>query len=220
MKRFLLSITGITALALLLGTGAMAQDKEKSKNKIEDNDEIIIRKKGDKDGKVTIEIKDGNVSINGKPLDEYNDDNIVIRKSKRGGVMMATPGSPFRSGSWSFSDNNDMFGNTNENKAFLGVVTEDAEGGVKVEDVTEGSAAEKAGLKEGDVISMIGDKKIEDPDDLTKAIGKYKPDDKVAVTYKRDGKENKVTATLGKRKNSFGMTYNVAPKMTIPRMDF
>ena len=169
MKRFLLSITGITALALLLGMGAMAQDKEKSKSKLNDNDEIIIRKKGDKDEKVTIEIKDGNVTINGKPLDEYNDDNLVIRKSKRGGVVMATPGSPFRS----FNENNVFFGN--ENKAFLGVVTEETEGGVKVQDVTEGSAAEKAGLKEGDVISMIDDKKIEDPDDLTKAIGKYKP---------------------------------------------
>jgi serine protease Do len=220
MKRFLLSITGITAMALLLGTGAMAQDKEKNKNKLGDNDEIVIRKKGDKDGKVTIEIKDGNVTVNGKPLDEYDGDDLVIRKNRRGtGVYMATPGSPFRSGTYSFNNNDDFFGNTNENKAFLGVVTEEAEGGVKVEEVTDGSAAEKAGLKEGDVITMVGDKKVEDPDDLTKAIGKYKPDDKVTVTYKRDGKEQKVTATLGKRKSNT-YSYNTMPRIETPRFDF
>src|SRR5258708_34670982 len=104
MKRFLLSITGITALALLLGTGAMAQDKEKSKSKIGDNDEIIIRKKGDKDGKVTIEIKDGNVTINGKPFEEYEDDNLFIRKTRRGNVLMATLGLPFRVGSCRIQD--------------------------------------------------------------------------------------------------------------------
>lgn len=222
MKRFLLSITGITALALLLSTGAMAQDKEKSKSKLGDNDEIIIRKKGDKDQKVTIEIKDGNITVNGKPLDEYKDDDLVIRKGRRGAVMVA-PGSPFRSGAWSFNDNDDLFSSaTGGNKAFLGVVTEETEGGVKVQEVTDGSAAEKAGLKEGDVISMIDDKKVEDPDDLTKAIGKYKPDDKITITYKRDGKESKMSATLGKRKNSMSYSYTMPtmPRIETPRFDF
>lgn len=223
MKRYLLSITGIAALALLLSTGAMAQDKEKSKSKLGDNDEIIIRKKGDKDQKVTIEIKDGNITVNGKPLDEYKDDDLVIKKGRRGGAVMVAPGSPFRSGSWSMNDNEDFFGNASSgNKAFLGVVTEETEGGVKVEDVTDGSAAEKAGLKEGDVISSIDDKKIGDPDDLTKAIGKYKPDDKVTITYKRDGKESKATATLGKRKNTMSYSYTMPsmPRIETPRFDF
>jgi serine protease Do len=35
---------------------------------------------------------------------------------------------------------------------------------------------------------------------FTKTIGKYKPEDKVTITYKRAGKENKATVTLGENK--------------------
>ena len=41
----------------------------------------------------------------------------------------------------------------------------------------------KAGLKEGDIITKIDDKKIEDPDALAKAVKEHKPGDKVSVTY-------------------------------------
>ena len=39
--------------------------------------------------------------------------------------------------------------------------------------------------------------KIESPEDLSHAVGKYAPDDKVTITYSRDGKEQKVTVALG-----------------------
>lgn len=39
-----------------------------------------------------------------------------------------------------------------------------------------------------------------DPEQLSNSIRELKPNDKVTITYKRDGKENKTTATLGKRK--------------------
>ena len=45
------------------------------------------------------------------------------------------------------------------------------------------------------------------PSELTKAIGKFKPEDKVTVTYKRDGKENKATVTLGKNRSSSSFGY-------------
>jgi serine protease Do len=91
----------------------------------------------------------------------------------------------------------------------LGVVTEDTEGGVKVTEVTNESAAKKAGIKEGDIITKIGDTKIEDPDQLTEAVRKHKPGEKVSVTLLRDKKEQKVTAELGKWKG-VGV-YNFAP---------
>jgi len=231
MKRYLLSLTGILALALI-SQATFAQDnkdKEKEKDKLGKNDEIIIRKKGNKDEKVTIEIKDGEVTVNGKPIDDYDDGDLTIRKRRSGGgVIMATPGSPFRSGNsfgygnsndnWNFNDNNEVYAMGGENKAFLGVVTEETDGGVKIQEVTDGSAAEKAGLKEGDVITMIDDRKIEDPSDLTKAIGKHKPDDKVTVTYKRDGKESKMSVTLGKHK---GMAYSFStPRVEMPSFKF
>jgi serine protease Do len=105
----------------------------------------------------------------------------------------------------------------------LGVTTEKTEGGVEIQDITKESAAEKAGLKENDIITKIDDTKIEDPDDLSAAIKKHKPGDKVTVTYLRNGKEQKTTAELTKWKGvgAFGMT---APggdyKFEMPDLDF
>src|SRR5207253_9623918 len=39
-------------------------------------------------------------------------------------------------------------------------------------------------------------------EDLSDAIGKLKPEDKATITYKRDKKEQKISATLGKRTDS------------------
>jgi len=77
-------------------------------------------------------------------------------------------------------------------------MTEKAEQGAKVTDVTEGSAAEKAGLKEDDIITKIGEDKIAGPDDVYKAVGKHKPDEKVVITYLRDGKQATANVALGK----------------------
>ena len=64
------------------------------------------------------------------------------------------------------------------NSAFLGVMSEKTEQGAKITDVTKESAAEKAGLKEGDVITKINNSAISGPDDLYKIVGQHKPDDK------------------------------------------
>lgn len=220
MKKYVF-VCFLSAALLAGGTGWAQENKEKEKEKIGEYDEIIIKKKGDKDGKVTIEIKDGEVKVNGKSIDEFDDDNISVRRRKMPRVNLSTTGSRFRSmapaigpeGSWHFNEEGDgpAIAYLNSNKAFLGVSTENGEGGAKIINVTENSGAQKAGLKKGDVITMVDDKKIENPSDLTKAIGKQKPEDKIAITYKREGKINKTTATLGKNKmssisRSYGLT--------------
>ena len=88
--------------------------------------------------------------------------------------------------------------NFQSNDAVLGVMPIDGDNGAKINEVTKGSAADKAGLKEGDVITKINDQKIDDADDLYDAVGKYKPNDKVTITYMRDNKESTTTATLDK----------------------
>ena len=207
MKNYLLRVSGIAALAVLLSMSVTAQetkdkDKEKDKNKITKNDEIIIVKKGDKDAKITIEVKDGEVTVNGQPLDQYKGDDITVRRGRTlNGTRVFTP-SPFSGQTWSYSD--DMF---NEH-AYLGVTTDKDDKGARITDVTDKSAAEKAGLKEGDVITRVDDAKIEDHDDLSKAIRKHKPEDKVSITYLRDGKEQKATATLGKTGGSYSLNYS------------
>lgn len=63
------------------------------------------------------------------------------------------------------------------------------EQGVLVESVMEGEAAEKAGLKAGDVVTHVGDKAVDSPHDLLFAVLSYKPGDKVKLTVNRDGAE-------------------------------
>jgi len=63
--------------------------------------------------------------------------------------------------------------------------------GVLVTDVEEDGPAGKAGLKAGDVITAVGDKKVADVDDLHKALRKLDDDEKVSVSYVRKGRPNK-----------------------------
>jgi len=62
-----------------------------------------------------------------------------------------------------------------------------------------GSAAEKAGLKEGDIILEFNGEKITTENTLAKIIMKYNPRDKVVLKILRNGQEQRVEATLGER---------------------
>jgi serine protease Do len=86
------------------------------------------------------------------------------------------------------------------NKAFLGVATKATAEGALIVDVNEGSPAEKAGLKEEDIITQVNKEKIEGPSDLYKVIGQYKADDKITVEYIREGKKNQKEIVLAKNK--------------------
>ena len=68
--------------------------------------------------------------------------------------------------------------------------------GVIIE-VAPGGPAEKAGIKNGDVIIEINGEKIKDFQELRKAIEKKKIDDKINVKLIRDKKEKTVKVTLG-----------------------
>lgn len=218
MKRFLTSCTALAAITLLLSQPLAAQDKEKDKDKSKasENEEIIIKRKGDKDTKLTIELKGDDIIINGKPLAEFNDEDIVVRKQK----PLYAPHSPFRgqSGTLSFGPDNNFF----KEGAQLGVYTEkdkDVKGAI-INKVTEGSAADKAGLKENDVIKKIDNEDIDSPEELSKVINKHKPEDKITITYERAGKTNKTEATLGKRKAQALALRSPQFDMDIPNFNF
>lgn len=68
--------------------------------------------------------------------------------------------------------------------------------GVYVAKVNPGSAAEEAGLKEGDVIVQINDRSVTNVAELQDNVARHRPGEKIRVTYKRDGKEKTVSATL------------------------
>lgn len=75
--------------------------------------------------------------------------------------------------------------------------------GIYVAKVTEESAAEEAGLKEGDVIIAIDGKEMTKMADMQEYLAKKRPGDKVTVTYLRDKKKHTKSITL---KNEQGNT--------------
>lgn len=78
--------------------------------------------------------------------------------------------------------------------------------GVMVAEVTEGSGAEKAGLKQGDIIRKLDNIDINKFSDLTGYINSKRPNDEIDVLFIRDGKEREATVTLTKFE-----TYTIEP---------
>ncbi|MCG8924117.1 S1C family serine protease [Lentzea sp. CC55] len=64
----------------------------------------------------------------------------------------------------------------------LGVKVESTEQGARISEITSGGAAEKAGLKAGDVITRFGDRRIDESDTLVAAVRSKAPGDKVTIT--------------------------------------
>ncbi|WP_297821275.1 trypsin-like peptidase domain-containing protein [Segetibacter sp.] len=83
--------------------------------------------------------------------------------------------------------------------------------GVVVTDVPTGGAASVAGIRKGDIVTKINEVKVTTGPEMVEQVTRYKPGDKITVTYLRDGKENTATLTL---KNRSGNT-NVVKNATI-----
>ena len=226
MKNFLFAaiLTCFAGLPLLVKAQDVIEKKEKlekvekdEKPEKKEKQEIIIRNKGDKDMKLKIEINGEDIIVNGKPLAEFIDKNISINKRKmlirEGDKMMQFdfgegPGGFDFGKNFNYNFNMDDVEGENKNKAFLGVTTETASGGVKVVEVLKGSAAEKAGIKKDDIITRIGNEKITSPEGLADVIAFKKPNDEVKVSYKRDSKENTLKVILGNKKQSITRSYS------------
>ncbi|WP_313813590.1 trypsin-like peptidase domain-containing protein [Glutamicibacter sp.] len=69
--------------------------------------------------------------------------------------------------------------------------------GATVVDVSNGSAADKAGLKSGDVITSVNGRAVRDSQTVTAAIREVPAGGKAEITYVRNGQEQKTTATVG-----------------------
>jgi putative serine protease PepD len=69
--------------------------------------------------------------------------------------------------------------------------------GVVVVGVTSGGAADKAGLRPGDIITKLNDTPITTDSSLSEALATLKPGDKATVTYERDGTTSTAQVTLG-----------------------
>ncbi len=90
---------------------------------------------------------------------------------------------------------------TEEQKKELGI--KGYADGVYVTDVPTGQAASIAGIKKGDVVTKINGVTVHSGPEMVEQVTRYKPGDKITVTYIRDGKENTASLTL---KNKAGNT--------------
>jgi serine protease Do len=237
MNQPLLKISGSVCLMFLLHTSGFAQEEARTENDTDKGgryDEIIIRHKGNKDAKVTVEIKDGQVLVDGKPVSDFEDSTISIHRRKTrmsddgenfsfsgpdgadllslgtmDGQAMAGAFPPFHNGGgWSYSGDDVR---PRSSRSFLGVTSEkpsDGEG-ARVIQVSKGSAAEKSGLRSGDVITKVDDVDVTDPQSLTDAVRQHQPGDKIAITFSRDGKVQKDSVVLGKTRTvqAYGYGY-------------
>jgi putative serine protease PepD len=82
-------------------------------------------------------------------------------------------------------------------RAVLGVAGENADGGARLTQVADGSAAAAAGLQVGDVVTRIGSTRVNGAESLMATVRSAAPGTKVEVTYVRDGKTATTTVTLG-----------------------
>jgi len=71
--------------------------------------------------------------------------------------------------------------------------------GALVAGVAQGSAAEHAGVKTGDIITSINNVAMKDASELRNTIGMLRIGDKVEIGLLRDGKPHKVTALISER---------------------
>ena len=94
--------------------------------------------------------------------------------------------------------------------AFLGVegerdpVFSDGRAGAMIAAVMEGTAAEAAGVEEGDVIIFLDDVAIQDLADLQAQVRLHRPGDAVELRLIRDGEELTLDVTLGTRSDDSG----------------
>lgn len=97
-------------------------------------------------------------------------------------------------------------------RAFIGVSIRDLDAklakekniseikGVYVNGLIEGGSGEGAGIREGDIITKIGEENVNNVPELQEQISRYRPGDKINMTLKRNNQQKTVALVL-KNKN-------------------
>lgn len=190
MKQLLLVLASVICICYTTQSYAQSVDED-----------IIIREKSiilddkDNEGSTTIEIKNGKLFVDGKKVSDLNNKTEIkiIKKntiSDKHSFDFDLNGmdSPFRPQMKAFRKIN--------RKAMLGVRTSDANPGAEVKDIVDGSAAEKAGFKKGDIIIAVDGENIQSSQDLVKKITDYDKGDEVKIQIERNGRAQNLMAQL------------------------
>ena len=92
-----------------------------------------------------------------------------------------------------------LIANGKAQHALLGVTPSDTANGVRIATVKNGSAADDAGLKVGDLITGVGSTQVTSSAQIRAIIAGHRPGDALTVTIRRDGSSKRVHVTLGAR---------------------
>ncbi len=95
---------------------------------------------------------------------------------------------------------------------------EDAKG-VQITEVTEGSPADKAGVKHNDVVLELNGEPVESDDTFRNRIARHTPGSRVELLVWRDGKRKTITVKLGKRPSRAELS-GAMPKETVEELGF
>jgi serine protease Do len=110
-------------------------------------------------------------------------------------------------------------------RAFIGVSIRDVDSklamekelkslkGVYVNGLTEGGAAEEAGIREGDVIIKVNGIEVASTPELQEQVSRHRPGDKINVVLMRGGSQKDVTVTLRNKNGNTGIVKNEALNM-------
>lgn len=198
----------IGALSLCLSVPAIAQNKTTTKTPKQKKEETVIIKKDGNNPQTVIEVKDGDVFVNGEKVASSN-----VSQGYKKIIIDNNSDMPETN---VFEEEN-RFGDAPavNRKAMLGVFTAQAdenEKGATVQRVMPNSAAEKAGLEAGDRITKVNSENVTGPKALTEIISGHEAGDKVAITYERKGKTNTADVTLKKAApEKFSRVYRYGP---------
>jgi len=88
---------------------------------------------------------------------------------------------------------------TGSDGAVIGARLADGNDGIRIDEVVPGGPADKAGVRNGDVLVGIADAQVRDYPSLVPMMVQFKPGDEVVFKIRRDGKYLDLPITLGKR---------------------
>jgi len=187
----------ISAIAIIATTHVtFAQTDKKSDAPIIQRKEIIIQGDDGQKMEMKVEINGDKVILNGKEIEDIGNGKMKVDGQKK---IIILNGNDILDKNLTLSDNKNIE-ETIDSIAVLGVMTETDEAGAKIENVAKESAAEKAGLEVGDIITAIDNKKIDGHKSLAECIKSHKPYDLVKISYLRNGKKKSTNCILQLKK--------------------
>lgn len=170
-----------------------------------------------------ISAKGRNIGINQRqsnaPIESFIQTDAAVNQGNSGGALVTTDGQliginsaiyaptgTYAGYSFAIPVNlakkivNDLIKYGDVKRSYLGVqVAEDkynAGDGAHIGSVSKGGAAERIGLKKGDIITKVNEATISSWTELQATISSYNAGEKVNITYLRNGKEYTTAATL------------------------